>query len=587
MDGGLTVSAPAALSFSGRRWVARAGDAGAAALLAQAHGLPEPLARLIALRGIAAADLDRHLTPRLRDWLPDPSALDGMDTLAARLADAVRRGETVAVFGDYDVDGAAATALMRRFLGAVGGHAVHAVPDRLRDGYGPNAAAFAALADAGARVILCVDCGSAAPGPIAGIAPRADVLVLDHHRVDRAPEAAVAHVNPTLAGPEGLAPLCAAGLAFLAAVGVNRVLRETGWPRALDAATLLSLVDLVALATVADVVPLVGVNRAFVTQGLALMAVRPRAGIAALLRVAGVTRPPDAEAIGFALAPRLNAAGRIGNAELGVQLLLSDETAEAEGLAQRLDALNRERQRIEAGVLDAALAAAERQAGAGRPVILVAGEGWHAGVVGIVAGRVKERFGRPAFVLGIAGGLATGSGRSVPGVHLGDAVRAAVAAGIAIKAGGHAMAAGVTLSADRLGALHELLCAACLGATEGPEALVLDGTMTVEGATAELARAVARLGPFGAGNPEPVFSLRGRLGFVGAVGATGAHLRLAVTGEGGGRLNAIAFRAAGGALGRGLASALGATVVLAGVLREDHFRGGASASLQVIDASPA
>ena len=586
MDGGLNTVGPGALSFGGRRWIARAGDARAAALLAQAHGLPEPLARLIALRGIAADDLDRHLAPRLRDWLPDPSTLAGMDALAVRLAEAVVRGETVAVFGDYDVDGTASTALMRRFLAAVGGKAVHAVPDRLRDGYGPNEAAFAALADGGARVILCVDCGSAAPEPVAAIAPRADVLVLDHHRVDRAPAAAVAHVNPTLDGGDH-AHLCASGLAFLAAVATNRALRAAGWPHALDAAALLSLVDLVALATVADVVPLVGLNRAFVAQGLALMVSRPRAGVAALLRVAGLTRAPDADSIGFALAPRLNAAGRIGDADLGVRLLLTDDRAEAESLAQQLDALNRERQRIEAGVLEAALAAAERQAQDGRAVIVVAGEGWHPGVVGIVAGRVKERFARPAFVLGMARGVATGSGRSVPGVHLGDAVRAAVAAGIALKAGGHAMAAGVSLAADALGALHEALCAAAVDAPAGPETLALDGDVSVAGATAALVRAVARLGPFGAGNPEPVFAIRGRLGFVGAVGAGGAHLRLALEGEGAGRLNAIAFRAAGAPLGRGLASALGRPVTLAGVLREDHFRGGEAASLQVVDAAPA
>jgi single-stranded-DNA-specific exonuclease len=586
VDGGLS-AAPSGLSFAGRRWITPAADARAAALLAQAHGLPEPLARLVALRGIAADGLERYLAPRLRDWLPDPSVLAGMDALAARLADAVRRGETVAVFGDYDVDGTAATAVMRRFLGAVGGRAVHAVPDRLRDGYGPNPEAFRALADAGARVILCVDCGSAAPGPIAAIAPRADVLVLDHHRVERAPEAAVAHVNPTVDAASGLAHLCAAGLAFLAAVAVNRALREAGWSRALDAAAMLELVDLVALATVADVVPLTGVNRAFVAQGLAAMAAQPRPGIAALLRVAGVMRAPDVDAVGFALAPRLNAAGRIGNAELGIRLLLSDDTAEAEALARQLDALNRERQRIEAGVLEAALAAAEAQVADGRPVIVVAGEGWHPGVVGIVAGRVKERFGRPAFVLAVSDGTATGSGRSVAGLHLGDAVRAAVAAGIAIKAGGHAMAAGVTLPADRIPALHVALCTTCAGTDAGPEKLVLEGRVSVEGATAGLARAVGRLGPFGAGNPEPLFALHGRLAHLGAVGPTGAHLRLVLEGEGGGRLNAIAFRAGATPLGRGLAGALGRPVTLAGVLREDHVRGGETASLHVTDAAPA
>lgn len=571
-------------SFAGRRWITREADVRAAARLAQAYGLPEPLARLILLRGIDAAGVERHLAPRLRDLLPDPSSLGGMDALAARLAAAVRRGETVAVFGDYDVDGTAATALICRFLGAVGGRTLHAVPDRLRDGYGPNAAAFTALADAGARVILCVDCGSAAAAPIAAIAPRADVLVLDHHRVEAAPPAAFAHVNPTLDGG-GDVPLCAAALAFLAAVATNRALRVAAWPHALDPAALLDLVDLVALATVADVMPLRGVNRAFVDRGLALMAARPRPGIAALLRVAGLTRPPDAEAIGFALAPRLNAAGRIGDAALGIRLLLTDDAAEAARLAETLEALNRTRQRIEAGVLEAALAAAEAQAAAGQGAIVVAGEGWHPGVLGIVAGRLRDRFARPAMVLGIADGMAIGSGRSVAGVSLGDLLRAAVTAGIAVKAGGHAMAGGVTLPADRIPALKEALAAACAHLVPEPEPLVLEGQLGVEGATAALARAVGRLGPFGVGNPEPVFLVRGRLGLVAPVGADGAHLRLVLEGEGGARLSAIAFRAAETPLGRGLVAACGRPVALAGALREDGR--GAAASLVVADGAPA
>lgn len=587
MDGRLTGDAP--LSFSGRRWILRPVDAGRSASLAQALGVPDLLARLLVSRGIGADGAARHLAPRLRDWLPDPSIFAGMDALAARLADAVRRGETIALFGDYDVDGAAAVALTRRFLAAVGATVVHAVPHRLRDGYGPNGDAFRALLAKGASVIVCLDCGSSAHDPIASVAAHADVLVIDHHRAESAPAAAAAHVNPNLAGAtDGHGHLCAAAIAFLAAVAVNRELRRSGWPRSLDSADLIGLVDLVGLATVADVMPLVGLNRAFVAQGLASLERSPRVGLASLLRVAGVSGALDAETIGFALAPRLNAAGRIDDADLGVRLLLTDDEAEAEVLARRLESLNRERQRIEADVLAAALRAAEAQAAEGRSVLVVHGEGWHPGVVGIVAGRVRERFGRPALVLAVSDGVAVGSGRSVPGFDLGAAVSALVRDGVAIRGGGHRMAAGLTVRAEAVGAVSASLCAlAERSVTVGPEPIELEGTAAIEGATAEAAVAIARLGPFGHGNAEPLFAVAGRIASVAPVGVGGEHLRVTLEGETGVRLQAIAFRAAGQPVGEGILASRGGPVRLAGALRVDRFRGGEAASLRIVDAAPA
>ncbi len=587
MDGPLIREAP--LSFSGRRWLLRRVDAQRSAALAQALGIPELLARLLLSRGIGAEGAVRHLSPRLRDWLPDPSLIAGMDALAGRLAEAVRRRETIALFGDYDVDGAAAVALMRRFLAALGATVVHAVPDRLRDGYGPNGGAFRSLIAQGASVIVCLDCGSAGQEVIASVAQQADVLVIDHHRAETAPASATAHVNPNLVGAtDGHGHLCAAALAFLAAVAVNRELRRTLWPKALDKAGLIELVDLVGLATVADVVPLVGLNRAFVSQGLALLERSPRAGLAALLRVSGVSGPLDAETIGFALAPRLNAAGRIDDADLGVRLLLTDDPVEADALARRLESLNRERQRIESKVLAAALRSAEAQAADGRAVLVVHGEGWHPGVLGIVAGRVRERFGRPALVLSVSDGLAVGSGRSVPGFDLGEAVCALVQEGLALKGGGHRMAAGVTLRAEAVAAASAWLSArAERSGTTWPEPLELEGTAVIEGATAQAASAIARLGPFGPANAEPLFAVSGRVASVAAVGSGGAHLRVTLEGETGARLEAIAFRAAETPLGQGIAAARGGRVCLAGALRLDRFRGGEAVSLRIVDAAVA
>ncbi len=574
-------------SFSSRPWQDRTADPETTLRFAQRHGLPELLASVIVSRGVAEAELARHLAPRLKDWLPDPSLLPGMDALADRLAWAVQREETVALFGDYDVDGQAAVALLSRFLAALGVRVLHAVPHRLRDGYGPNERAFRDFVAAGAGVIVCLDCGSNAAGPIAAISREADVLVLDHHRSERLPSGVVAHVNPnTPPVAAALSTLCATALAFLAAVAINRNLRRAGFARTVGNEVLLDLVDLVALATVADVMPLVGLNRAFVARGIEAMRRSPRPGLAALAAAAGVGIDTiDAEAIGFALAPRLNAAGRLDDAGLGVALLLTNDAREAQSLAQRLDRLNRDRQSIEAVVAKAAFAEAERQVEAGRSVLVVAGEGWHPGVVGIVAGRLRERFGRPAVALAVAGETAVGSGRSVPGFDLGAAIGALVQQGLVLKGGGHAEAAGVTLAASRLGAFAEALDAAWGVKGEVQEPVVIEGRCRIEGATPEAAQALARLGPFGPGNAEPLVELVGRVASVSAIGARGTHLRVVLAGEGGGSLAAIAFRVDGSPLAQGLAAARGSLVRVAGALRPDRLRGGEAVWLRLVDAA--
>jgi single-stranded-DNA-specific exonuclease len=576
------------LSLSGRRWVFDPVDHAAAARFAQAARVPEAIARLLLARGIAPGDAAAYLTPRLRDLLPDPSVMADAERAAARIADAVIASMPIAVFGDYDVDGTASTALLVSVLRELGANVRHAVPDRVRDGYGPNVEAFIRLVDEGASLIICVDCGSAGHGPIAAVADVADVVVIDHHMLTGALPPARALVNPNREDDtSGLGHLCAAGVAFLVLVALLRILRTARWFERRLAPDLLAALDLVAIATVCDVVPMRGINRAFVDRGLARIAQAPRPGFAALAAVAGLKRGIDAEALGFALGPRLNAAGRLADAAIGVELLLARDTATAEALAARLDALNRDRQTIERAVLDEALAAAEAQAASGMPAIVVSSPQWHEGVVGIVAGRLRERLHRPAFVFSVGAKVAKGSGRSVPGVHVGHVVQQAVAVGIARKGGGHALAAGVTIDPDRLAAFHEVLCRACDASDVVAAAppLALAGTLTPEGADAAVADMIARLGPFGTENEEPRFAVAGLLSHVARMGRDGATLGLTVTGESGARLRAVLFRADDGPLAEGLLQARGNAVMLAGRLRRDEFRGGDAVSLHVADAS--
>ena len=579
-------------SLSQRRWVWRTGEDRVGLGIAQRLDLPEIVGRLLAARGVDIEGAAHFLDPTLRALLPDPSALVDMDRAAARIADAIQRGETVAVFGDYDVDGACSGALIFSLLRELGASVLHYVPDRLAEGYGPNAPALRGLAQQGASLVICVDCGTAAADIFAQLHNRLDIVVLDHHKSDGAAPDIIATVNPNrLDDTSGMGHLCATAIAFLTAVAVVRELRRRGFFAGQAAPDLLALLDLVALATVCDVMPLTGLNRAFVTQGLKIMARRARPGIAALIDVALVKDKPSAFTLGFTLGPRINAAGRISQADLGLRLLVTQDTLEARSLAATLDAVNRQRQDVEAGMLEAALTAAEAQAQAGHPVLLVSGAGWHPGVVGIVAGRIKERFNRPACVAAVADGVAKGSGRSVLGLDLGAAVIAARQLGILNTGGGHAMAAGFSLDAARLDDFHAFLNTRLAAASGLPIAadLAAEASLTVPGATLELAQHVARLAPFGNANEEPIFVLqRARVLRADRVGKDGMTIRSIVEGEGGGpRLKAMLFRARDGALADALLSRAGTPLHLAGHLRAEEWNGTTNVGFIITDAAPA
>jgi single-stranded-DNA-specific exonuclease len=579
-------------SLTGRRWIWREAEDRIGLGIAQRLGVPDIVGRLLATRGIGIEGAPDFLDPTLRALLPDPSLLIDMEVAAGRLGDAVRRGETVAVFGDYDVDGACAGALMAGLLRGLGCTVISYVPDRATEGYGPNAAALLGLAARGATLVVCVDCGTAAAVALAAVDGRADVVVLDHHKADGLPPAIFATVNPNrLDDGSGLSLLCATAVAFLTAIATVRALRRSGFFAQRPEPDLLAMLDLVALATVCDVMPLTGVNRALVCQGLKVLGRRDRIGLAALLDVVQTRDRPSAFTLGYVLGPRINAAGRISQADLGLRLLLTDDPTEAAELAATLDAVNRQRQEVEASMLDAAMAEAERQSAQGHAALLVYGDRWHPGVVGIVAGRIKERFNRPACVAGVADGLAKGSGRSVPGLDLGAAVLAARQMGILATGGGHPMAAGFSLAPDRLDAFHAFLNDRLAAAAALPSAadLAVEGALAVPGATTELAREVARLAPFGPGNEEPMFVLqRARVVRADRVGREGGTIRAFVEGEGGGRrLKAMLFRAREGALANALLARDAMPLHLAGHLRAEEWNGATNAAFMITDAAMA
>ncbi|MCC7017268.1 MAG: single-stranded-DNA-specific exonuclease RecJ [Rhodospirillales bacterium] len=578
-------------SIGGRRWRLRGADEREALALAQRLGLPEIVGRVLAGRGVGLLDAPAFLDPTLRALLPDPSRLKDMDAACERLAAAVMQGETIAIFGDYDVDGATSAALFSRYLAAAGARARVYIPDRVKEGYGPNAPALLRLKREGASVVVAVDCGTGAHEAL-GVAREAglDVIVADHHETESDLPPAFAVVNPNrLDDASGQGRLAAVGVAFLMLVGLNRALRAAGWFKSRPEPDLMQWLDLVALGTVCDVVPLVGLNRALVAQGLKVMAGRANAGLAALADVAGLSEPPEAYHAGFVLGPRVNAGGRIGAPDLGARILSTEDAGEAAELARKLDALNRERQALEARVLEDAIARIESEGGV-HALAFAAGEGWHPGVVGIVAARLKERYNAPACVVALAGEAGTGSGRSIAGVDLGANVIAARQAGLLLKGGGHAMAAGFTVARDKLAAarafLEERIAARVREAAIVPT-LSFDGTLRPDGATVELAQTLARVGPFGSGNPEPRFALpAARIGF--AQPAGDAHVRLAITPDGPGRpLKASAFRCLEPALGRALLAAQGGVLHLAGRLRADTWNGTVSAQFMIDDAAKA
>jgi single-stranded-DNA-specific exonuclease len=577
-------------SLGGRFWRWRTAEDRLGFAMAQRLGVPEIVGRILAARQISLDDAADFLNPTLRALLPDPSLLADMEVAAERLAASVAGAETVAIFGDYDVDGACGTALLASFLRMHGANVLTHVPDRLAEGYGPNAPALLSLAQRGASLVVCVDCGTAAAAALACLHGRADVIVLDHHKAEGPPPPVHATVNPNrLDDTSGLRHLCAAGVAFMAAVATLRVLRRRGFFAARPEPDLRSLLDLVALATVCDVMPLTGLNRALVTQGLKLMASRGRPGIAALLDVAAVRERPTAMTCGFALGPRINAGGRISEADLGLRLLLCEDPLEARALAERLDAVNRQRQHVEAGVLQAALDAAEAQMGAGHAVLVVSAASWHPGVVGIVAGRLRERFNRPACVGGHADGMIKGSGRSVPGIDLGAAVIAARQSGLLATGGGHPMAAGFSLPPAREADFHAFLNDRLAGVLDLPARPHLDveAQVSAPGATLELARTLGRLAPFGAGNPEPVLVLPGvRVSRADRLGNDGNTVRAFVEADGG-RVKTLLFRAGDSAVGQALCDRTGGLLHLAGHLRAETWNGVESVSFVVQDAARA
>lgn len=578
-------------SVTGRAWVDRLdlNTARIAATIGQRTGLSEILARIVAGRGIEAERAATYLVPTVRELMPDPSTLADMDALADRLAAAITNNERVALFGDYDVDGACSCALMTRYLRHFGIEPQVHIPDRIFEGYGPNIAAIDKLIDAGASLIVTLDCGTVSDDPIAHARNRgADVLVIDHHLSDADLPKANAIVNPNRSDDvSGLGYLCAAGVTFMVLVATNRLLRQRGRT---DVPDLMGVIDLVALATVCDVVPLLGLNRAFVLRGLEIARQQKNRGIAALALAARVNGPLNPYHLGYLIGPRINAGGRIGNAALGAQLLSLEDEHQSLVIAAQLDELNSERQRIEIEALEEATRVAEAEIGAGEgpPVLVLASANWHAGIAGLIAARLRERFERPAFAIALApDGTGTGSGRSMPGVDIGSAVIAAVELGLAAKGGGHTMAAGVTLRPGQLGPFRahmaELL-AGSVAAARAVTALPIDAAITARSATPDLFHEIERAGPFGAGNPQPVFAFPAhKAKFAEVVGAAG-HVRFTLASEDGARLKAIAFRAATTDLGSALLmTGNDAPVHIAGTLSLDHWQGREEVQLRVTD----
>jgi single-stranded-DNA-specific exonuclease len=582
-------------SVSGNRWVSRLDQAGQnrALAIAQTHGLPELIARVLAGRGVGQEEAMAFLDPTIRGLMPDPHLLTDCEKAAQRLLHAIRKGETVAIFGDYDVDGAASSALLYRFLSHFGVPASIYIPDRIFEGYGPNPTAIGQLIDNGATLIVTVDCGSTSFESLEVAKERGiDVVVIDHHQVAHELPPCHALVNPNREDDlSGQGHLCAAGVVFMILVAALRLLREAGDSR-VRSIDLLAWLDIVALATVCDVVPLKGLNRAYVVKGLIAARHQGNLGLAALFRKAGLNGPVTPYHFGFLIGPRINAGGRIGDAALGARLLTLDDSGEAETIAAKLDELNRDRQLMEAAMLQEAEAEAlaEYGNGDGASVIVTARESWHPGIVGLIASRLKDKFRRPAFAIAFdAMGKGTGSGRSINGFDMGRMVRAAVDAGLLVKGGGHAMAAGLTVERSNLGKLRAFFTEKAEKQVPGlvaNETLKIDGALGASGATVELIDRLETAGPYGSGHPQPIFALPShRLRDSRLVGQS--HIKVMLEAQDGGRVDGIAFRAAETPLGELLMSSRGAQIHVAGTLGADHWQGSRRVQLRVTDAAKA
>jgi len=572
------------VSLTGKRWIAPAAELERhATVIAREAQLPQPVAMLLAQRGVLPEKATSFLNPTLRDLLPDPRNLRDINKAAARILTAATTRQKIAIFADYDVDGGSSAALLIDWLRQLGHDATIYVPDRIDEGYGPNIPAMQELG-AAHDLIICVDCGTLSHEPIA--AADCDVVVLDHHLGGAEVPECVAVVNPNRQDETGeWGHLCAAAVVFLVLVEMNRELRKVHDKIGPD---LMAMLDLVALATVADVAPLIGVNRAFVRQGLAVMARRVRPGIVALCDVARLDRTPSAYHLGFVLGPRINAGGRIGEADLGTKLLCETEPHKAQAIATKLESLNTDRREIEAAVRNAAFAQAEAR-GLDAPLVWAANDGWHAGVVGIVASRLKEASNRPAIVIGFDGNAGKGSGRSVAGIDLGAAIQKLVAEGLIEKGGGHKMAAGLSLDRTQLepamARLSDLLARQGSGLTMHQD-LRVDAVILTSGATPELIELLDQAGPFGASAPAPRFAFPNvKITFSKPVGET--HLKFTATDGGPAKIEGIAFGAMEGPLGPALQEAQrsGRTIHIAGRLELNHWQGRSKVQLRLEDAA--
>ena len=577
-------------SFTGRSWRFRPFDEVQSRQLTLS-GWSGALSQILAARGVTRESADSFLEPRLKTLLPEPYRIAHMEHAVSRFADAIIRSEKIAVFGDYDVDGACASALLVKYLRALGLDPILYIPDRMKEGYGPSPGAVRRLREEGACLLVTVDCGAASHDAFATAGEVGlDSIVIDHHAVEQNPPV-LAHVNPN--GPDdrsGYTYVCSAGLVFIFLVAVQRHLRDKGWfaTSGKTEIDLLKHLDIVALATVADVVPLLGVNRAFVRQGLRRLQYLERPGLAALARIASVALPLSAYHLGFIFGPRINAGGRVGRCDLGARLLASDDVAEADELAAVLDLNNRERKVIEDQIVAAAQAIATTQSE--KNALLVVGDGWHHGVVGIVAGRLKDRHAKPSFVAGFdATDIGRGSARSVPGVDVGALVRRAKAEGVLEGGGGHAMAAGFSLRRSNLERFREFLDQNLVAQRETilvARDLVADAIVSAGGATLALLDDLDRAGPFGAGNPEPVFAMPDMLvAYAEVVGSN--HVRVRLTSRDGAAIGAVAFREADSKLGQALLGARGRRVHASGRLKRDEYGGAARVQLHLEDSAPA
>ncbi|MEO1149473.1 MAG: single-stranded-DNA-specific exonuclease RecJ [Pseudomonadota bacterium] len=591
-----------AQSVRGINWYEQPADGAAVLRMAATHSLDEALARILVVRNVGEAEAPAHLNPTLKSIMPDPDTLTDMAAAASRLAGAILRGQTIGIFGDYDVDGVTATSLLYLYLQSLGQTAQVYLPDRVADGYGPSEKAFRHLAEAGADIIVTVDCGASAHGPIDAVGGDGlDIIVLDHHQMDGPPPAgAFAVVNPNRRDDlSGLTHLSAVGVTFMALVAVNRSLRAQGFFTDRPQPDLRQWLDLVALGLICDVMPVTGLTRAMIAQGLKVLTAKldrggegagphGSGGMVTLANRAGVKTPASPYHLGFSIGPRINAAGRVGHANMAFDLLTTSDPSRQRDLAEKLHVMNTERQAIEADVLAEAIAQCDHQIsgeGVTPPVLIAAGEGWHPGVVGIVAGRLKERYGRPALAIGFENGIGKGSGRSIEGVDLGGAIAAARADGMLVAGGGHAMAAGLTVEQDQLAAFTRALTTSLGDAVADAltdQRKLIDGVVAPMAVTGPFAQLIAQAGPFGTGNPEPIFVIRDVHVEAPKI-LSDAHIACTLVSDGNDKARAIAFRCMDDPVGEALLSAK--RLHVAGRIKSDDWRGGDAGQFQINDVA--